>query len=69
MGIQQHEIQVKGMSCQHCVQGVTRAIQEIDPLAEVNVDLAEGRVVARTTLSRQALAQAIEAEGHEVQAS
>ena len=30
MNTQQHELQVKGMSCQHCVKGVTRAIQEQD---------------------------------------
>lgn len=68
MSIQQHELQVKGMSCQHCVKGVTRAIQERDPQAEVAVDLASGRVQARTALPREAVAQAISDEGYEVQA-
>lgn len=68
MSTQQHELQVKGMSCQHCVKGVTRAIQEQDPQAEVQVDLASGRVQARTALSREAVAQAIADEGYEVQA-
>ncbi len=66
MNAPQHELQVKGMSCQHCVKGVTRAIQERDPQAEVLVDLASGRVHARTTLSHEALVQAITDEGYEV---
>lgn len=67
MSTQQHELQVKGMSCQHCVKGVTRAIQEIDPHADVQVDLASGRVQARTTLPREAVVQAVAGEGYEVQ--
>lgn len=66
MNTQQHELQVKGMSCQHCVKGVTRAIQEQDPQAEVQVDLASGRVRAHTALTREALVQAISDEGYEV---
>ncbi len=66
MNATQHELQVKGMSCQHCVKGVTRAIQEQDPQAEVQVDLASGRVQARTTLPHEALVQAITDEGYEV---
>lgn len=69
MSTEQHVLQVKGMSCQHCVKGVTRAIQEQDPQAEVQVDLASGRVQARTSLPREAVAQAIADEGYEVQAS
>lgn len=66
MNTPQHELQVKGMSCQHCVKGLTRAIQEQDPQAEVQVDLASGRVQARTTLPREAIVQAIADEGYEV---
>lgn len=68
MSTQQHEIQVKGMSCQHCVRGVTRAIHEQDPDAEVQVDLGSGRVQARTTLPRESVVKAIADEGYEVQA-
>ena len=66
MSTQQHGLQVKGMSCQHCVKSVTRAIQEQDPKAEVQVDLVSGRVQAQTALSREALVQAIVDEGYEV---
>lgn len=67
MSTQQHELLVQGMSCQHCVKGVTRAIQEQDPQADVQVDLASGRVLARTSLSKEAVAQAISEEGYKVQ--
>lgn len=69
MNTQQHEFQVQGMSCQHCVRGVTLAIREQDPQAEVAVDLGRGHVLVRTTLPREAVAQAIASEGYEVQAA
>ena len=65
---QHHELQVKGMSCQHCVKAVTRAIRSQDPQAAVSVELPQGRVSVQTTLSRQATAEAISDEGYEVQA-
>ena len=66
MSTQQHEFQVKGMSCQHCVKGVTRAILEQDPQAQVQVDLGQGRVQALTSLPREAVVKAIADEGYEV---
>ena len=32
-------IKVKGMSCQHCVASVTKALSEIDGLSDINVNL------------------------------
>ncbi|MFP3983875.1 MAG: heavy-metal-associated domain-containing protein [Desulfurivibrionaceae bacterium] len=37
-------IKVKGMSCQHCVASVTRALNEIDGIRNVTVDLDKGEV-------------------------
>lgn len=37
------EIIVKGMTCPHCVASVTKALEEIEGLEEVRVDLATGR--------------------------
>jgi copper chaperone len=62
-----HELQVKGMSCQHCVKAVTKAIRLQDPQASVAIELAEGLVKVQTTLSREATATAISEEGYEVQ--
>ena len=39
------EFKVEGMSCQHCVSAVTNAIRERDAGAQVQVDLAAGKVV------------------------
>ncbi len=35
-------IKVKGMSCQHCVKAVTKALEEIDGVSGVKVDLLKG---------------------------
>jgi copper chaperone len=35
-------VKVKGMSCQHCVMAVTKALNEIEGIKEVNVDLGKG---------------------------
>ena len=61
-----HELQVKGMSCQHCVKAVTQALQARDADAQVSVDLPAGKVSVRTQLSREATAAAIADEGYEV---
>ena len=60
------EFEVQGMSCQHCVAAVTRSIQEIDPQAQVSVDLERGRVVVESTQSADALKEAIDEAGYTV---
>jgi copper chaperone len=35
-------IKIKGMSCNHCVMAVTKALNEIDWIKDVKVDLAKG---------------------------
>lgn len=63
----EHDLHVKGMSCQHCVKAVTKAIQAKDPQAAVAIDLSQGRVKVQTVLGRDATAHAISEEGYEVQ--
>ena len=41
-------LDVKGMTCQGCVNSVTRIVKRKDPDAQVSVDLASGRVTAQT---------------------
>jgi copper chaperone len=60
------EFQVQGMSCQHCVAAVTRSIQEIDPQAQVRIDLDKGKVAVDSTQSEQALKDAIDDAGYTV---
>ena len=38
------ELKVKGMSCMHCVGSVTKAVETVDGVENVTVDLATGRV-------------------------
>lgn len=59
--------QVQGMSCGHCVKAVTEAVRQVDPQAEVRVDLASGKVEVQSERERGELARAIESEGYRVQ--
>lgn len=62
------EFQVQGMTCQHCVAAVTRAIREHDETAQVQVDLASGRVAVESSQSVEALKAAIDEAGYSVSA-
>jgi copper chaperone len=62
-------LNVTGMTCQGCVNSVTRIVKRLDPAAEVAIDLPTGRLEARTGASSQALAQAIAAAGYGAQAA
>ena len=35
-------VKIKGMSCQHCVKAVTKALSEIAGIKDVKVDLERG---------------------------
>jgi copper chaperone len=37
-------IKVKGMNCQHCVMSVTKALNQLEGIKNVQVDLAKGEV-------------------------
>lgn len=60
------DLQVKGMTCNHCAMAVTRALKEVDPGAQVKVDLAAGRVEVESGAAPAALAEAIVEAGYEV---
>jgi copper chaperone len=61
--------QVQGMSCGHCVSAVTQAVKAVDPQAEVQVDLATGKVEVQSEAARADLASAIQEEGYQVAAA
>ena len=54
------------MTCQHCVRAVTQAIQTMDAQAQVEVDLAGGRVTVRSALPRERITAVIREEGYSV---
>ena len=61
-------LKVEGLSCSHCAQAVTAAIQAKDPAAKVVVDVAAGTVKTETVLPRHVVSMAVEEEGYAVQA-
>jgi len=59
---------VQGMSCNHCAKAVTKAVKQLDPQAQVQVDLAANKVEVESTQAREAIAKAIADEGYAVTA-
>ncbi len=59
---------VTGMTCGHCEKAVTRAVQQVDPQAKVQIDRLQNRVEVESTQARDALAHAIAEEGYTVAA-
>ena len=61
-------LKVKGMSCQHCVMSVTKALGQLEGIKNVQVDLAKGEVRFDNTkeVASNRIAKAIEDAGYEV---
>ncbi|GLO51663.1 heavy-metal-associated domain-containing protein [Pseudomonas sp. S1(2024)] len=60
---------VQGMTCGHCVKAVTRAVQEQDAAAKVEVDLAARQVRVQSELAQEQILTAIRDEGYQVEAA
>ncbi len=56
---------VKGMTCGHCVRAVTQAIQQLDEDAEVDIDLAAGKMTVVSELPPTEIIKAVFNEGYE----
>ncbi|MCJ7749227.1 MAG: cation transporter, partial [Desulfobacterales bacterium] len=58
-------LKVKGMSCQHCVMSVTRALNQLEGIQNVQVDLQKGEVRFDNTkaLALNRIEKAIEEAG------
>jgi copper chaperone len=61
-------MQVDGMTCQGCVDAITRTIRRLDPAADVDVDLAHGRVRVVTCAQSVEIADFIGRAGYEARA-
>jgi copper chaperone len=61
-------IKIKGMSCQHCVMAVTKALSAVDGIKDVKVDLKSGVTTYEEVKSVDtvAVAAAIKKAGFEV---
>lgn len=62
----QQQFQVQGMSCGHCERAISRAIQQLDPQAQVQIDRAQGQVTVQSEQPRATLAAVISEEGYTV---
>ncbi len=56
---------VQGMTCGHCVKAVTRAVQEQDAAAKVEVDLTTRQVRVQSELAQEQILTAIRDEGYQ----
>ena len=61
-------IKVKGMSCQHCVASVTKALSEIEGITDVQVNLEKGEATfsEQSPVAEQTIKDAIARIGFEV---
>jgi len=61
-------IKVKGMSCQHCVASVTKALNDIEGISDVKVDLEAGSATynENSPVTIEAIKDAISRIGFEV---
>jgi copper chaperone len=63
-GARMTAIKIKGMSCQHCVMAVTKALNGIEGIKDVRVDLGKGEAAfteekpVDRTLIRERIAKA-----------
>jgi len=61
-------VKIKGMSCQHCVMAVTKALEAIDGIKNVSVDLKTGTATYDEIkpLDAAVIEQAIKKAGYDV---
>jgi copper chaperone len=61
-------IKVKGMSCEHCVKAVKKALSELEGIKDVSVDLSKGEVTfeEKTPIDTEVLRERIEKAGYEL---
>jgi copper chaperone len=59
------EFTISALSCGHCARAVTEAVHEVDPQAQVQVDLASKRVEVQTGAERAKLVEALTLAGYE----
>ena len=60
-------VKIKGMSCNHCVMAVTKALNQIDGISDVQVDLEKGEATFDhgTSVDMARIKQEIEKAGYE----
>jgi len=61
-------IKIQGMSCQHCVMSVTKALGSIPGIRSLQVDLVKGEATFENSqdIPMQSIRQAVEEAGYKV---
>jgi copper chaperone len=60
------QLEIEGMSCQHCVRGVREALVGVAGVARADVEVGRARVEVSAETRREALSEAIAAAGYRV---
>ena len=58
------QFQIDNMNCGGCAGSVTKAIQSVDPLAKVSIDLTVKRVDVETSAAESAVAAVLKDVGY-----
>ena len=62
------KIKIDGMSCEHCVAAVTRALNNLEGVSKVvEVDLKSGQAIIEGNPEKQTVINAIEEEGYKAE--
>lgn len=58
-------LKVTGMTCNHCVMSVTKALESVPGVESADVSLAKAQAVVQGEADRQAMIAAVKEEGYE----
>jgi len=58
-------LKVTGMTCNHCVMAVTKALNSVPGVESADVSLAKAQAVVQGDADRQAMITAVKEEGYE----
>ena len=59
-----HEFTIADMSCGHCVGVITKTVQQLDPKAKVETDLASKKVRVESSQPREAIIHVLDEAGY-----
>ena len=59
-----HEFTITDMSCGHCVGVITKTVQQLDPQARVQTDLASKKVRVESSQPRDAIVHVLDEAGY-----
>ena len=63
-------VDVKGMTCNHCVMSVEGALKDLEGVSEVSINLDEGKVDIKydaDKVSKDKMTDAVEEQGYDVE--